>query len=82
MSSYLRTLDRAVDALRPISIHRQYTRHAEGSVLVAFGDTQVLCTASVEDKVTPHKRGSGEGTERSSYSPSFGPGPVRMRRFR
>ena len=61
MSSYVRTLDRAADALRPISIQRHYTRHAEGSVLLAFGDTQVLCTASVDDKVPPHKRGSGEG---------------------
>jgi ribonuclease PH len=42
MSSYRRTSDRAADALRPITIQRQYTRHAEGSVLVAFGDTQVL----------------------------------------
>ena len=67
MSSYLRTSDRAVDALRPISIHRQYTRHAEGSVLVAFGDTQVLCTASVEDKVPPHKRGSGQGWVTAEY---------------
>ncbi len=50
-----RTADRAADALRPITITRHYTRHAEGSVLVAFGDTQVLCTASVEDKVPPHK---------------------------
>ena len=41
--------------------------HAEGSVLVAFGDTKVLCTASVEEKVPPHKRGSGEGWVTAEY---------------
>jgi ribonuclease PH len=66
-STFQRTQDRAADALRPISIQRHYTRHAEGSVLVAFGDTQVLCTASVEDKVPPHKRGSGEGWVTAEY---------------
>ena len=49
------------------SIQRGYTRHAEGSVLVAFGDTRVLCTASVEEKVPPHKRGSGEGWVTAEY---------------
>jgi ribonuclease PH len=58
---------RAPDALRPVSITRRFTRHAEGSVLVAFGDTQVLCTASVEEKVPPHKRGSGEGWLTAEY---------------
>jgi ribonuclease PH len=53
--------------LRPISITRRYTRYAEGSVLVAFGDTKVLCTASVEEKVPPHKRGSGEGWVTAEY---------------
>ena len=59
--SFVRTQARAVDALRPITITRHLPRHAEGSVLVCFGDTQVLCTASVEEKVPPFKRGSGEG---------------------
>ena len=54
-------LHRAPDALRPVSITRGYTAHAEGSVLIAFGGTKVLCTASVEERVPPHKRGSGEG---------------------
>ena len=58
---------RAHDALRPVPSTRGYTRHAEGSVLVAFGDTQVLCTASVEEKVPPHKRGSGEGWLTAEY---------------
>ncbi len=59
--------DRAADALRPVTIQRNYTRHAEGSVLISFGDTRVLCTASVEDKVPPHKRGSGEGWVTAEY---------------
>ncbi len=62
-----RSAGRAADALRPVSIERHYTRHAEGSVLVAFGDTKVLCTASVEEKVPPHKRNSGEGWVTAEY---------------
>lgn len=65
--SYQRTGARAADALRAVSLQRHYTRHAEGSVLVAFGDTKVLCTASVEEKVPPHKRGSGEGWVTAEY---------------
>jgi ribonuclease PH len=53
--------------LRPVSLQRHYTKHAEGSVLVSFGDTQVLCTASVEERVPPHKRGSGEGWVTAEY---------------
>jgi ribonuclease PH len=67
MTAYLRTADRAHDALRPVTLTRRYTVHAEGSVLVAFGDTKVLCTASVEEKVPPHKRGSGEGWVTAEY---------------
>ena len=62
-----RSYGRAPHALRPVQIQRHYTRHAEGSVLVCFGDTKVLCTASVEDKVPPHKRGSGEGWVTAEY---------------
>jgi ribonuclease PH len=65
--SYSRPQGRAADALRPASIQRHYTRHAEGSVLVVFGDTRVLCTASVEDKVPPHQRGSGQGWVTAEY---------------
>ena len=65
--SYQRPLGRAADALRPITLTRRYTRHAEGSVLVEFGDTKVLCTASVEEKVPPFKRGSGEGWVTAEY---------------
>lgn len=62
-----RPLERAPDALRPVRITRGYTRHAEGSVLIEFGDTRVLCTASVEERVPPHKKGSGEGWVTAEY---------------
>lgn len=58
---------RGADALRAVTITRHYTRHAEGSVLIEFGGTKVLCTASVEEKVPPHKRGSGEGWVTAEY---------------
>ncbi len=58
---------RAPDQLRPVRITRRYTAYAEGSVLVEFGQTKVLCTASVEEKVPPHKRGSGEGWVTAEY---------------
>ena len=61
MTSIASRQTRATDALRTVRITRSFTMHAEGSVLIAFGNTQVLCTASVEEKVPPHKRGSGEG---------------------
>jgi ribonuclease PH len=67
MIAFERCGARAADALRALSIRRHHTKHAEGSVLIAFGDTQVLCTASVEDKVPPHKRGSGEGWVTAEY---------------
>jgi len=65
--TFQRTQSRAADALRPVTITRQYTKYAEGSVLIAFGETKVLCTASVEEKVPPHKRGSGEGWVTAEY---------------
>jgi ribonuclease PH len=67
MTDFVRAAGRAADAMRPVTIQRGYTRHAEGSVLVSFGDTKVLCTASVEEKVPPHKRGSGEGWVTAEY---------------
>src|SRR5690349_3064589 len=63
----MRPSGRAADALRPITLTRHYTRHAEGAVLSAFGDTKVLCTASVLAKVPPHKKGSGEGWVTAEY---------------
>ena len=65
--TFSRTGGRAADQLRPVRIPRGYTIHAEGSVLVEFGATKVLCTASVEEKVPPHKRGSGEGWVTAEY---------------
>ena len=67
MTEFARSGGRAADQLRPVRITRGYTIHAEGSVLIEFGDTRVLCTASVEDKVPPHKRGSGEGWVTAEY---------------
>jgi ribonuclease PH len=65
--TFIRSAHRAADALRPVSLERGYTKHAEGSVLVSFGATRVLCTASVDEKVPPHKRGSGEGWVTAEY---------------
>jgi ribonuclease PH len=67
MSDFQRSGGRSADQLRPVRITRGYTIHAEGSVLIEFGDTRVLCTASVEEKVPPHKRGSGEGWVTAEY---------------
>jgi ribonuclease PH len=53
--------------LRPVTITRAFTKHAEGSVLIAFGDTKVLCTASILERVPPHKKGSGEGWVTAEY---------------
>ncbi len=58
---------RSPDQLRPITIERNYTKHAEGSVLVAFGDTKVLCTATVEEKVPGFLRGKGSGWITAEY---------------
>ena len=67
MTEYVRSGARAANALRPVRITRGFTVHAEGSVLIEFGGTKVLCTASVEEKVPPHKRGSGEGWVTAEY---------------
>ncbi len=67
MTTYQRSGNRAADQLRPVRITRGYTIHAEGSVLIEFGDTRVLCTASVEEKVPGHKKGSGEGWVTAEY---------------
>jgi ribonuclease PH len=67
MSEFVRSNDRAASQLRNVRITRHYTMHAEGSVLIEFGNTKVLCTASVEERVPPHKRGSGEGWVTAEY---------------
>ncbi|HTY93064.1 MAG TPA: ribonuclease PH [Steroidobacteraceae bacterium] len=58
---------RAADELRPISFEPGFTRHAEGSVLVRFGETHVLCTASVEEVIPPFLRGKGQGWVTAEY---------------
>ena len=67
MNEFARSDARAADQLRPVRITRGYTIHAEGSVLIEFGDTKVLCTASVEEKVPGHKKGTGEGWVTAEY---------------
>ena len=67
MNEFARSLGRGADQLRPVRITRGYTIHAEGSVLIEFGATRVLCTASVEEKVPGHKKGSGEGWVTAEY---------------
>ncbi|MEO0973708.1 MAG: ribonuclease PH [Pseudomonadota bacterium] len=64
----MRPSGRAQDELRPVSFERGFTRHAEGSVLVCFGGTQVLCTASVEERVPPFLRGKGSGWLTAEYA--------------
>src|ERR1039458_3256114 len=63
----MRPSQRSPSQLREIRITRHYTKHAEGSVLIECGDTKVICTASVEEKVPPHKKGSGEGWITAEY---------------
>ncbi len=58
---------RGADALRPVRLTRQYTKHAEGSVLVEFGDTKVICTASIEEKVPGFLKGKGQGWLTAEY---------------
>jgi len=63
----MRPSQRSPEQLRSIRITRRFTKHAEGSVLIECGDTQVICTASVEEKIPPHKKGSGEGWITAEY---------------
>jgi ribonuclease PH len=63
----MRPSNRAADEPRPIRITRQFTKHAEGSVLVEFGDTRVICTASVEERVPPFLKGKGRGWVTAEY---------------
>ena len=67
MGNFVRSGGRSADQIRAVRMTRGYTIHAEGSVLIEFGATRVLCTASVEEKVPPHKRGSGEGWVTAEY---------------
>ena len=63
----MRPSSRSPDELRPITITRNYTKHAEGSVLIEFGDTKVLCNATVEEKVPGFLRGQGQGWVTAEY---------------
>ncbi|MFA5529787.1 MAG: ribonuclease PH [Thiohalomonadaceae bacterium] len=63
----MRPSGRAPDQLRPIRITRNYTKHAEGSVLVEFGDTKVICTASVDERVPGFLKGKGQGWVTAEY---------------
>jgi ribonuclease PH len=63
----MRPSGRTPDQMRAISIEPRFTRHAEGSVLIGFGDTKVLVTASVEERVPPFLRGKGEGWVTAEY---------------
>ena len=65
--AFSRPSGRLPNALRALSFTRHFTKHAEGSVLVAFGDTQVLCTASVLERVPPHVKGTGAGWVTAEY---------------
>ena len=62
-----RSYGRSAAALRPVRLTRKFTRHAEGSVLVEMGETRVLCTASVEEKVPPFLKGKGQGWVTAEY---------------
>ena len=64
----MRNDGRSSTALRSIKITRNFTRHAEGSVLIEFGDTMVICTASVEESVPPFLRGKGTGWVTAEYA--------------
>ena len=64
----MRPSGRAADEMRTLSFETNFTKHAEGSVLVGFGDTRVLVTASVEDRIPPWMRGKGEGWVTAEYS--------------
>jgi ribonuclease PH len=63
----MRPSGRAPDQMRPVTIEPHFTRHAEGSVLIGFGDTRVLVTASVEERLPPWLRGKGEGWVTAEY---------------
>lgn len=67
MSNQNRPSGRAADALRAVRLTRHYTKHAEGSVLIEFGDTRVLCTASIEEKVPGFLKGKGQGWMTAEY---------------
>ena len=76
----MRPDNRSIDQLRPLSFQRDFTDMADGSVLVSFGRTQVLCTASVDDSVPRWMRDTGKGWVTAEYSMLPGSSPERIRR--
>lgn len=71
---------RKPDEMRPVLIERNYTKFAHGSVLIQVGNTKVICTASVEDSVPPHKKNTGQGWVTAEYSLLPGSTPKRVSR--
>src|SRR3989338_3962110 len=71
---------RKPDEMRPVLIERNYTKFAQGSVLIQVGDTRVICTASVDESVPPHKRNTGQGWVTAEYSLLPGSTPKRVSR--
>jgi len=67
MNLSVRPSQRDLSQIREVTINRHFTKHAEGSVLISFGQTQVLCNASVLDRVPPHQKGSGQGWVTAEY---------------
>lgn len=63
----MRPAGRSNNQVRPVTLTRNYTKHAEGSVLVEFGDTKVLCTASIEEGVPRFLKGQGQGWITAEY---------------
>ncbi len=80
MAQGLRPSGRDRDQLRKVQFTREFTMHADGSVLVEFGDTKVICTASVENRVPPFLKGSGQGWITSEYGMLPGSTSSRVRR--
>ena len=76
----MRPSGRAVDELREIRITRQYTKHAAGSTLIEFGDTKVICTASLEERTPPWLKGTGKGWVTAEYGMLPGATNSRVRR--
>ncbi|HHW91499.1 MAG TPA: ribonuclease PH, partial [Firmicutes bacterium] len=64
----LRVDGRRFDELRPVRITRNYIKHAEGSVFIETGDTKIICTATIEDKVPPFLKGTGQGWVTAEYA--------------
>ena len=67
MNVSIRPSQRELSQIREVTIARHFTKHAEGSVLISFGSTQVLCNASILEKVPPHQKGSGQGWVTAEY---------------